>query len=65
MENLLKYSEVDLGIYSKEDIRKADKYRPVYKRLDGMLITALAKAADWKNGDLKRISEELTHVQCS
>ena len=62
METLLKYNEADLGIYSKEDIRKADKYRPVYKRLNGDSIVALSKAANWQAGDLKRLSEELTHV---
>lgn len=62
MENLLKYKEIDLGIYNKEDLRKADKYNPVYKRLDGKSITNLAMSCGWTGNELKRISEELTHV---
>jgi len=60
METLLKYNEVDLGIYSHDDIKKADKYRPVYKRLSGKSLEGLAKAYNGLGMKFKDVSDEIT-----
>lgn len=60
METLLKYSEVDLNIYNKEDIRKADKYTPVYKRLSGKSLEGLAKVYSGLGMKFKDVSDEIT-----
>ena len=64
MEKLLKYNgnyvEVDLGIYSHDDIRKADKYRPVYKRLSSRSLEGLAKAYSGLGMKFKTVSDEMS-----
>ena len=60
METLSKYNEVDLGIYSHDDIRKADKYTPVYKRLSGKSLVGLAKVYSGLGMNFKTVSDEIT-----
>jgi hypothetical protein len=60
METLLKYKAIDLGIYSKDDIRKAQKYTPVYKRLSNHSLEGLAKAYNGLGMNFKTVSDEIT-----
>jgi len=60
MEKLLKYKTNDLGIYSHDDIKKADKYTPVYKLLSGKSLEGLAKIYSGLGMNFKTVSDEIT-----
>lgn len=51
--------EIDLDIYDKQDLKKANRYNPVYKRLSSTSLKELAKICKTLDIDFKILTNKL------